>query len=157
MRYFIILSMLLAFWGCRDDSGNTETQKNDETDSYLQARADCIERINTFRATLGLSPYSRWVEAKSCSDDEAKSDAQSGQAHGAFGDCGEFAQNECPGWDSVNQVVSDCLQDMWDEGPGEDFNAHGHYINMSSTEYSRVACGFYTTSDGKVWSVQNFR
>jgi hypothetical protein len=46
---------------------------------------------------------------------------------------------------------------MWDEGPGEPFSAHGHYINMSNTRYSEVACGFYETPDGKLWSVQNFQ
>ena len=47
---------------------------------------------------------------------------------------------------------------MWAEGPGTDFSAHGHYINMSSTDYTQVACGYYTTSDGKtVWAVQDFK
>jgi hypothetical protein len=45
---------------------------------------------------------------------------------------------------------------MFDEGPGEPYSAHGHYINMTSTSYSQVACGFYVTSDGSVWIVQNF-
>ena len=46
---------------------------------------------------------------------------------------------------------------MWDEGPGEPFSEHGHYINMSNQEYRMVACGFYETSGGQIWSVQNFR
>ncbi|NJK32707.1 MAG: CAP domain-containing protein [Deltaproteobacteria bacterium] len=46
---------------------------------------------------------------------------------------------------------------MWAEGPGEDFQKHGHYINMSSTQYTMVACGFYETSEGEFWSVQNFK
>lgn len=46
---------------------------------------------------------------------------------------------------------------MWAEGPGADFQQHGHYINMSSTSYTTVACGFYTTAGGDVWSVQDFR
>ncbi len=57
---------------------------------------------------------------------------------------------------SEDQVISGCLQMMWDEGPGEPFSAHGHYINMSNTSYNRVACGFYTTPSGSVWAVQNF-
>ena len=47
------------------------------------------------------------------------------------------------------------MQAMWDEGPGEPFSAHGHYINMSSTTYTRVACGFSSSGSG-VWSNQNF-
>ena len=46
---------------------------------------------------------------------------------------------------------------MWAEGPGADFQAHGHYINMSSTKYSKVACGFYKTPGGSVWAIQNFQ
>ena len=46
---------------------------------------------------------------------------------------------------------------MWNEGPGSDFNTHGHYINMSSTMYKQVACGFYTTAAGKIWAVQDFK
>jgi hypothetical protein len=46
---------------------------------------------------------------------------------------------------------------MWDEGPGEPYSAHGHYINMTNSSYSMVACGFYETADGSFWSVQNFQ
>jgi hypothetical protein len=45
---------------------------------------------------------------------------------------------------------------MWNEGPGS-FSGHGHYINMSSSTYTQVACGFYVMSDGHVWANQNFR
>jgi hypothetical protein len=69
--------------------------------------------------------------------------------------CHEFAQNTCPNWPSQEDVVVGCLQAMWDEGPGEPFIEHGHYINMSSTEYSKVACGSSSSAPG-VWSNQNF-
>ena len=46
---------------------------------------------------------------------------------------------------------------MWDEGPGEPFVEHGHYINMTNPDHSMVACGFYETPSGDVWSVQNFQ
>lgn len=58
-------------------------------------------------------------------DGQAQSDSQTGDAHGAFGDCDERAQNECPGWRSIDQTIQDCLQDMWEEGPGESFSEHG--------------------------------
>jgi hypothetical protein len=70
-----------------------------------------------------------------------------------------MAQNECPGWPSVSSITDgtgSCLQQMWNEGPGADFQAHGHYINMSSTKYTKVACGFYKTSNGSIWAVQDF-
>ncbi|WP_437795251.1 CAP domain-containing protein [Sorangium sp. So ce693] len=118
----------------------------------------CVDTINEHRATLGLPPLARWVEAESCSDEEAESDGNTGEFHGAFGTCDENAQNECPGWGGPpDSMIVPCLQLMWDEGPGEDFEKHGHYINMSSTRYTKVACGFHTFPDGSVWAVQNFR
>jgi len=117
----------------------------------------CVDTINQYRSTLGLGPYTRWVEQEACADAQAASDSFSGDAHGAFGQCTENAQNECPGWDGPPEsMITDCLQSMWNEGPGADFGSHGHYLNMSSTEATRVACGFYTTPTGKVWSVQDF-
>jgi hypothetical protein len=53
-------------------------------------------------------------------------------------------------------MITGCLEQMWAEGPGEDFNTHGHYINMSSTSYTKVACGF-ADGMGGVWAVQNFQ
>jgi hypothetical protein len=48
---------------------------------------------------------------------------------------------------------------MFNEGPpptnpctGSCYRQHGHYINMTNTRYTRVACGF----DGN-WAVQNFQ
>jgi hypothetical protein len=46
---------------------------------------------------------------------------------------------------------------MWDEGPGEPYSVHGHYINMTNPLYGMVACGFYETGGGSVWAVQNFQ
>ena len=125
---------------------------------------DCVDRINQFRWECQcLPPLERWTDAESCTDGEAESDAMTGQPHGAFGACNERAQNECPGWGSVEQTISGCLQQMWDEGPpGEDpctgqcFQDHGHYINMTNPAYTKVACGFHTTGGGQVWAIQNF-
>ena len=121
------------------------------------AAQTCVDAINQYRSTLGLAAYSRWTDAESCADGQAASDSQSGSAHGAFGACGENAQNECPGWSGPpEQMIGACLDMMWAEGPGADFSAHGHYINMSSTEYTKVACGFTVLGDGSVWAVQDF-
>lgn len=122
--------------------------------------ADCVARINQFRWECQcLPPLDRWPEGESCADEHAEYDSTHG-AHAGFqaNICSPRgnAQNECPGWGSVGQVLDGCLQMMWDEGPGEPFAEHGHYINMSSTNYNRVACGFYTTAGGSVWAVQNF-
>jgi hypothetical protein len=87
-------------------------------------------------------------------------------AHAGFmaGICkGGNEQDECPGWPSQAQVVNSCLQQMWSEGPpnmtpctGACYEMYGHFINMTSTKVKKVACGFYKTSAGKIWSVQNF-
>lgn len=117
---------------------------------------DCVDRINQFRWECQcLPPLARWSEAESCSDSQSSADQNGGGPHGNFGMCGENAQNTCPNWGSEQQIITGCLQAMWDEGPGEPFSAHGHYINMSSTNYSRVACGFSSSGAG-VWANQNF-
>lgn len=122
--------------------------------------ADCVSRINQFRWECQcLPPLERWTEGEACADEQAEYDSTHGPHAGFQADiCSPrgSAQNECPGWGSVSQVLQGCLQMMWDEGPGEPFSEHGHYINMSNTNYNRVACGFYTTSGGAVWAVQNF-
>jgi hypothetical protein len=116
---------------------------------------DCVDRINQFRWECQcLPPLARWSDAEACSDDQSSLDQNGGGPHGNFGMCGENAQNTCPNWGSEQQIINGCLQSMWDEGPGEPFSEHGHYINMSSTNYTRVACGF--SYDGGVWSNQNF-
>jgi hypothetical protein len=118
----------------------------------------CVDDINAFRATLGLPPYARWTPEEACAGDEAAKDAAANQAHSAFGQCGEWAQDECPGWPGPpGSMIGNCLQMMWDEGPGDFNQGHGHYINMSSTSYTMVACGFHVLGDGKVWATQDFK
>ena len=134
-------------------------------DLYGDSRPSCVDRINGFRETVGLPPLERWTEQEMCVDAESFLDSESGRAHGAFGNCQEGAQNECPGWNSVDQVIQGCIQSMWNEGPGPEgcaddpqcYMEHGHYINMTSTSITKVACGFYKTTGGKVWAIQNFR
>jgi hypothetical protein len=124
--------------------------------------ADCVARINQFRWECQcLPPLVRWVDGESCTDSNAEYDSVNG-VHASFYDipCGSGAraQNECPGWPSNQQVVSGCLQAMWDEGPedGDPDTVNGHYESMASTTYTQVACGFFTTPTGSVWGVQNF-
>jgi hypothetical protein len=90
-------------------------------------------------------------------DGQARDDGASGRAHGTFGRCGERAQNTCPGWGDLEGVVTGCLEAMWNEGPGEPFSEHGHFLNMSSDAYRQVACGFHVAADGSVWGLQDFR
>ena len=143
----LLAALLLSVAACSDDSESP----------YEAAARQCVDTINMYRATLGLPAYARWTEAEGCSDDAAASDGKTGQPHGAFTQCDESAQNECPGWPApAESMIDGCLELMWNEGPGADFSAHGHYINMSSTAYTRVACGFAEV-DGAIWAVQNFQ
>ncbi|MFV8750447.1 CAP domain-containing protein [Nannocystaceae bacterium ST9] len=146
-----------------DGDGDTTTTTGDgdtgnPDNPYDAAAQHCVDTINMYRATLDLPPYERWIEAEVCSGEEAQSDSMTQTPHGAFGQCGEWAQNECPGWPGPpEQLLDGCLAQMWAEGPGEPFSEHGHYINMSSTQYTKVACGFYQTGQGDYWAVQNFQ
>jgi len=128
---------------------------------------DCVDRINQFRTQCAcLPPLQRRMDGEACADQMAEYDAGKNKAHAGFSDkiCQPSgAQNECPGYSSNNQVISLCMQQMWDEGPpdmtpcdGDCFQKYGHFINMTSTTSTKVACGFYTTASGKVWAVQNF-
>ncbi len=114
----------------------------------------CVAKINEYRKTKALAPLARWTENEACSDGEAASDAMTKRPHGAFGKCGETAQNECPGWQGpAETMIPLCLKSMWAEGPGG-----GHYDAMANSRYTKVACGFGTAAGGGgIWSVQNFR
>ncbi|MFK7999129.1 MAG: CAP domain-containing protein [Polyangiales bacterium] len=123
---------------------------------------DCVQRINQFRRECQcLPPLERWREGESCAAMHAEYDADGRGAHAGFRDriCenGGRGQNECPGYPSEGSIINGCLQQMWDEGPGEPFSEHGHYINMSNPAHSRVACGQFVTAEGRVWAIQNFR
>ena len=118
---------------------------------------DCVRRVNQLRAECQcLPPLERWIDGESCADQHAEYDAMINSPHAGFreGICQPSGrgQNECPGYFSEGQVIGTCLQQMWDEGPGEPFSAHGHYINMTNPSHRRVACGFFTTSSGIIWS-----
>lgn len=121
---------------------------------------DCVDRINQLRWECQcLPPLQRWTDAEACATMMSEYDSTR-SAHAGFREriCspGGRGQNECPGYPSQDSITGLCLQQMWDEGPGEDFQAHGHYINMTNPAHSRVACGIFVTPGGRVWSVQNF-
>ena len=130
-------------------------------DSTGDPYADCVTRINQLRWECQcLPPLQRWNDAEGCANQHSEYDSTR-SAHAGFSDdiCSPrgWAQNECPGWRSAEHVINGCLQSMWDEGPGEPYSQHGHYINMTNPSYSMVACGFYETASGDFWSVQNFQ
>lgn len=134
-----------------DGGGTTATGTTTGTSAGDEYQL-CVDTINQYRATVGVPPLERWTEAESCVDGQAQSDSQTGEPHGAFGQCGEWAQDECPGWPGPPEsLIVGCLAMMWDEGPGG-----GHYENMRGN-YTRVACGYYQTAGGSYWAVQDFQ
>jgi hypothetical protein len=143
--------------GASGSSGASGSGGSGQVDPYASARQTCVDRVNQLRATKGLGAIPRLASAESCADGQAKTDSQTGMAHSAFNACLSqvqgwtgAAQNECPGWGSVADTLSGCIDAMWGEGPGG-----GHYDNMVG-DYDDIACGFYTTPQGKVWMVQDF-
>jgi hypothetical protein len=167
LRALVVLVPLLAACGGSSDGSTGGTGGSSSTSGSTSptssggsgnAYEDCVSTINDYRSTLGLPPYMRWTTNESCTDGQAQADAQSGTPHSAFGRCGESAQNECPGWPGPpDTMIPQCLALMWAEGPGTDFSTHGHYLNMSSTSYTQVACGFYVKPDMSVWATQDFK
>jgi hypothetical protein len=128
---------------------------------------DCVNRINQFLTQCACLPaLTRATDGEACADQMAAYDAAMNSPHaGAIANiCSpNGSQNECPGYASNNQVISLCMQQMWDEGPpptasctGTCYEQHGHYINMTDPSVHRVACGFFTTTSGQVWAAQNF-
>ena len=154
------LTLFVASAALFDCSSSSGSSPNTVTDPFAEARARCVATINQYRATLSLPPYAAWDDAttNTCVDGQAHTDSVANTAHSAFGSCTEHAQDECPGWQGPpDSVMDNCLAAMWAEGPGTDFSTHGHYINMSSTSYTKVACGFYQTASGDYWAAQDFR
>lgn len=93
---------------------------------------------------------------------------------GSAGSCkGLGSQNTCPGYPvraggTVTSTLKGCLDQMWAEGEPPNgvqactadrsgcFQMHGHWINMTSTTVTTVACGFYKMTNGRYWMNQNF-
>jgi len=126
------------------------------SDKYSEARSICLKQINHDRHTLKLNPVVAWEAAWPCTDAQAAFDGAAKRPHSAFTRCQEYAQHECPAWPFAPEVtIVQCLALIWAEGPGKNFKKHGHYINMSNKNYTRVSCGFAMVN-GKLWATQDF-
>lgn len=150
----VALLPVASIAACGSDPASSTAGVDGGTSGAGGAAQICVDKINEYRASLGLPPYERWTSQEACADQQAQSDSSSGTFHGAFGNCTELAQNECPGWQGpADAMIPKCLAMMWAEGPGG-----GHYENMKGARgYTKVACGFHTLPNGSVWSVQDFR
>ena len=123
-------------------------------DPYARVRQQCVDAINGYRAKVSAPAVTRDVSKEACGDGQGKADAAIFRAHGAFGQCNEAAQCECPGYPSpIADSLSTCLQQMFDEGPGG-----GHYDIMTSRNYHSVSCGFFRVEGtDEVWMTMDYR
>jgi hypothetical protein len=155
------LQRVLWAVGCIFASGIAAEQvyAHDAAQSKLDAIAAdaaqaCVDQINGFRASVGRGPLARNSAQEACVSGESQTDGQANTAHASFGQCRESGQCECPGWNgdpaTVQQTIAQCLQSMWDEGPGG-----GHHDIIMSDSYQSVACG-YAFVNGSLWATQSF-
>lgn len=169
-----------------DESSSSEAKSSEAKSSEAKSSAsssastarswrdDCLDIINEYRATEGKPALSLASEEKqTCTDKQAADDLKENSAHGHFRACDEWAQNTGPNvnlkWKSDTvEIAKYYLNMMWDEKKliesgerdpdrDEDYSYIGHYLNMSSTKYKTVSCGFATNSDNTTgWLNVNF-
>ena len=162
-------------------SSETKTSSSSEakssaggSDTPKSWRDECLNIINEYRATEGKPALSLAAEEKqTCTDKQAANDLKDNSPHGHFRDCEEWAQNTGPNvnlkWKSDTvEIAKYYLDMMWDEKKliekgerdpenDDDYSYIGHYLNMSSTKYKTVSCGFATNSDNTTgWLNVNF-
>jgi hypothetical protein len=169
--------------GANAGSGAAGSGSGISPDDIAMLRQVCVDEINMYRAMLpSLKPLKRATAAQeTCSDSGAQMDGDSGEAHGSAraGLCtkvGLGSEDTCPGWGvggfSGNATITDalkqCLKQMWAEGEPpvsramcvQDlsgcFEKYGHYLNMSDSGVSSVACSFYKMKNGEYWMNQDF-
>lgn len=99
----------------------------------------CMERINWYRAYLGLDPYHRQEESERCAALEARDAQLMGRAH-VLNCPGARGQSAGGGWGHpVRSGLSPEID--WREGP-----EGGHYGAMMQPVPISVACAYYRTS-----------
>lgn len=170
-------AMAFGLSACSDDSSsgtdantnsgneinNPVSDKETSDDSFINEnwREDCLAKINEYRATEDLEPLTLASEEKQkCADKQSADDLKTNEAHGHFGDCGEFAQNSGPNFSgsfqkNASAVAEYYLKMMWEDEKAKaekgvtEYAQIGHYLNMKNTSYTKVACGIALSADGK--------
>jgi uncharacterized protein YkwD len=144
---------LVALCSCADDAGDNV----DGSGSDLVAQF-CVSETNRYRAMVPVAAVTESAALDTYAAAGARADTESGTPHGHFqatsGSGIASAENECPaslGWmtspnptdEQLQAKVAACIEAFWSEGPGADYNTHGHYINMTNAAYHTVGCGVY--------------
>ena len=143
-------------------SSSSEASAKEDTGFINEGwREDCLAKINEYRATEDLKPLTLASEEKqTCADKQSADDLKTNEAHGHFGDCGEFAQNSGPNFSgswqkNASAVAEYYLKMMWEDEKAKaekgvtEYAQIGHYLNMKNTSYTKVACGITLSEDGK--------
>src|SRR5439155_25707051 len=118
----------------------------------------CVDETNRYRAMAGKPALAESAQLEAYAATGAMYDFTNGphshfQATGGGGIA--FAENECPvqgGWSlpaggDMVALVKQCVAAFYAEGPGTDYQTHGHYINMMGP-YASLGCGIYQMGSG---------
>jgi hypothetical protein len=154
--------MIACLIGCGGDS-STGTDGGGGS-----AKAFCVSETNRYRAMGSVAAVTENTALETYADTGASTDYNASSAHSHFtatsGGGIAFAENECPGFSGwhlaaggdLNALVGQCIAAFYAEGPGTDYSAHGHYINMMNPSYSTLGCGIDQASNGDVTIVQDY-
>jgi hypothetical protein len=151
-RLWVLLAASALVQGCTASAGSagavgpTQPSTGGALSSQTTEMAFCVDEINRYRATIGLSTLARSGVLEGYATQSAEVDHAAGQPHQHFlethGGGVALAEDELLLWPNggARAVIQQGLGQMWAEGPGGD-----HYQNMIGP-YSEVGCGGF--SDG---------
>jgi len=113
--------------------------------------ADCVARVNQYRACACVPPLARWQEGEDCAHQRVAYDRAQDSPHAAFRDqiCQPlsfdfgYTEAECTG------SMNNCVRGFFREGPPLEpgqcdavcWATHGNFINMTHERVDGVACG----------------
>ena len=158
----LLLACLVA---CDSGSATTGDAPGGGGGSNVTAKQFCVSETNRYRAMNSKPALTESTQLEAYADMGAMVDFGS-SPHNHFSSTNgggiAFAENECPqqgNWQyteggDLNMVVGMCIAAFYSEGPGTDYNTHGHYINMMGP-YASLGCGIYYTG-GKITIVQDY-
>jgi hypothetical protein len=133
----------------------------------LTAKQFCVAETNRYRMMNSKPALTEAANLDTYADTGAMTDYDSNAPHSHFmstsGGGIASAENECPGhsgWhlspgEDMNALVGMCIAAFYAEGPGTDYNTHGHYINMMGN-YAKLGCGIYMASNNDVTIIQDY-
>ena len=133
--------------GTLHDAGGTTGDGGTFTGPLAAARKRCFELTNLLRTGAGGTALGRAADWEACVDDQARQESLIDTPHGKLGLCSEARQNHGDGTGYENiELINLILNEQFAEGPNGP-----HYRQWMDPQMKRVACGFYTRSDGNFW------